>query len=136
MKEYTLGFLFSPEKDKVVLVLKNRPLFQIGKFNGIGGMIEENEIPIDGMIREFHEETGVRINDWTYFITMKNKDWLVYCYTAISPNYISVKTKTDEEVHIINLIDMPNINIMSNLTWLIPMALNTDRIDYDIANFI
>ena len=40
--KYVTGFLFSPDKKSVVLINKNRPAFQVGKLNGVGGKIEEN----------------------------------------------------------------------------------------------
>lgn len=56
--EYVLGFMFNLAESKVLLVWKNRPAWQAGKLNGVGGKIEEGETPIQAMNREFAEETG------------------------------------------------------------------------------
>ena len=54
MKEYVVGFMFSEE------ILKNKPDWQAGRLNGVGGKVEPNEYPDQAMVREFEEETGVR----------------------------------------------------------------------------
>ena len=54
-KGYVLGFMFSPDMERILLMRKNRPEFQAGKFNGIGGKIEGTETPLQAMIREFEE---------------------------------------------------------------------------------
>jgi 8-oxo-dGTP pyrophosphatase MutT (NUDIX family) len=38
-----LGIIFNKELDKVLLILKNRPDFAKGKYNGVGGKHEANE---------------------------------------------------------------------------------------------
>ncbi len=54
---YVVGFVFSKDLSRVLLVLKNRPAWQNGKFNGIGGKIEADETAFEAMNREFVEET-------------------------------------------------------------------------------
>ncbi len=69
MRQYVLGFAFSPTGDRVVLIEKKRPDWQLGKLNGVGGRVENGEKPVDAMVREFKEETGVDTtrDDWRYF---------------------------------------------------------------------
>jgi 8-oxo-dGTP pyrophosphatase MutT (NUDIX family) len=54
---YVVGFLFSEDESRVLLVWKNRPAWQDGKLNGVGGKIEAGETPLQAMEREFKEET-------------------------------------------------------------------------------
>lgn len=61
MTRYVLGFAFSEDDRSVLLILKNRPAFQAGKWNGVGGKIEPSETAPQAMAREFREETGL---DW------------------------------------------------------------------------
>lgn len=56
--EYVLGIMFSEDEKKVLTIWKNRPSWQAGKLNGIGGKIEAGESPLEAMHREFIEETG------------------------------------------------------------------------------
>lgn len=52
--------MFSLDKTKVVLIQKNRPEWQKGKLNGVGGKKEKTDFNLfSTMIRKFKEETGV-----------------------------------------------------------------------------
>ena len=75
MQEYVVGFMFNElareffvhNEGTVALVQKNRPPNQAGKYNGIGGHVEESDENLwMAMRREFFEETGVDHNDWVY----------------------------------------------------------------------
>ena len=57
---YTIGIVFSHNLKCVFLLRKNRPDWQAGKLNGIGGHIEEGEEPLNAMRREALEETGYK----------------------------------------------------------------------------
>lgn len=65
---YVVGFVFSEAFDRVLLVFKNRPAWQDGKLNGIGGKIEKRDkTPLAAMEREFVEETFAKTKlDWRY----------------------------------------------------------------------
>jgi 8-oxo-dGTP diphosphatase len=130
-QEYCLGFCFSKDKAKIVLILKNRPDFQRGKLNSVGGKLEINEFPHEAMVREFKEETGVQTNyeDWNYFASMDFENGRIYCYTIIQD--LEVKTVTDEPVGWFDLNALPD-NYMPNLSWLIPLALDYYREEKDV----
>lgn len=57
----TLGYVFSPDGSRVLLVHRNkRPDdFHFGKFNGLGGKLEPGEDVVAGMRREIREEAGI-----------------------------------------------------------------------------
>jgi len=122
MKPYCLGFLFNSSKSYVWLIKKNKPDFQKGKYNGIGGSIEIGESYEQAMEREFFEEAGLKINTWIPFCRFTDDvNWEVVCYYAMSDE-VAI-TKTDELVSEFSVNFLPQ-NIMKNLKWLIPMALN------------
>lgn len=133
--EYVNGFLFSPDYKRIVLIRKNRPAFQIGKLNGIGGRIEQGETPIDAMKREFMEEAGLEIDNWHNFSKMEGEEWVVYMYVSSSDEYTKAYSKTDEEVEIHYVFDIANLDVIPNLKWLIPMSIDTDNI-YTNINYL
>jgi 8-oxo-dGTP diphosphatase len=57
----TLGYVFSPDRRKVLLVHRTaRPGdAHFGKYNGLGGKLEANEDIVSGMKREIREEAGI-----------------------------------------------------------------------------
>lgn len=134
MKLYTAGFLFNEDEREVLLIRKNHPEWQKGRLNGIGGHFEDGETPIECMIREFKEETGLFIHNWEEFAVISDeKEWKVHFFSAVTDNttFNSHRTMTDEEVIPVMFsypgegFKLPN-NVMDNLDWLIKMALSND----------
>jgi 8-oxo-dGTP pyrophosphatase MutT (NUDIX family) len=128
---YTIGILFDTDFKRVALILKNRPQWQEGKFNFPGGHIEEDEDPIECVIREFKEECNLitYIEDWKYIGKITNKyKYFVDIFTCLYLPLLhgEIKTMTDEYLVWQDLDNLPS-NMISNLTWLIPFALNIWR---------
>jgi len=133
VKEYVLGFAFDAEDEKVVLILKQKPDWQKGRFNGIGGKIEPGETPHEAMAREFTEETGKKSSpaEWMKFGVMKedidsdkssDDSALIYVFTTILFDTKECKTVTEEEVKRFHADYLPT-NKIDNLLWLIPAAM-------------
>jgi 8-oxo-dGTP diphosphatase len=125
MIQYVLGFCFSPDYKSVALIHKKKPEWQLGKINGIGGKLEENELPHEAMIREFQEETGLVVLDWECYAVMTSSSWECYCHRAISSNVFDVRTMTEEDVILRDPLNLPSI-VIPNLRWLVPLAMDTD----------
>lgn len=128
MKYYTAGFMFTENFDSVVLIKKTRPEWQRGNWNAIGGHVEENELKIDAQVREFEEETGVRHEDWNFLCDISDQNgsqWTVRFYWCNTDKAYEATTVTDEEVRLHRTDGLP-ANIISNLEWLIPMAILHD----------
>lgn len=56
IKRLTLCFLL--KENEILLAMKKRG-FGVGKWNGVGGKVQENETPMQAAIRETEEEIGV-----------------------------------------------------------------------------
>ena len=56
MIEATLCFLL--KEDQICLAMKKRG-FGMGKWNGYGGKVDQGETPIEALVREVQEESGV-----------------------------------------------------------------------------
>ena len=125
-QSYVVGFLFDEPINTVALVEKNRPKWQAGNWNGIGGHIEEGELPLDAMRREFEEETGVDIESWELFYVGEYGHYegqlsTVYFYKAFSEKISDVTTIEDEQIDCFEVGNLPE-NKLYNLSWLIPLA--------------
>ncbi len=57
----TLGYVFSPDRQRVLLIHRNaRPGdHHWGKYNGLGGKLEAGEDIVAGLRREIREEAGI-----------------------------------------------------------------------------
>jgi 8-oxo-dGTP diphosphatase len=136
MTNYVLGFVFSDNGSDVVLVLKNKPDWQAGLLNGIGGKVEAGEDSETAMSREFKEECGVSVNPrcWRYFARMSGDGWAVDCYTLSDTDvYFNAKTCESEPVCKMRVDEIPNSSI-SNVPWLIRFALDHNDGKYPFAN--
>lgn len=59
---YVFAFLFDHSLKKVWLIEKQKPKWQKGLLNGIGGKTELGETSIQAIVRELREEAGISIN--------------------------------------------------------------------------
>lgn len=127
MIRYVCGFLFDTTLNLVVLIEKQTPAWQKGRWNGVGGKIEDGETPIQAMTREFKEEAGMEITDWKQYCTLGDPNFEVcFFHSVVDPDQITkVRTLTAEQLGIWSIprVSMWNFPILSNLRWLLPMAL-------------
>jgi 8-oxo-dGTP diphosphatase len=138
--EYTCGFMFSEDRKKVLLIQKDRPEWQAGRVNGIGGKIDlaDKEIaeqlqisyPLVAMVREFREETGIVTtpDEWEQFATMEGNDSKIHLFKAFSNKLFSFEQKESEKPLIIGARDIYFFNHVPNLTFIANMALDTQEV--------
>ena len=69
--------------EEVLLVLKDKPLWQKGLLNLVGGKIEQGETPEQCAVREFKEETGLDAEYMTLMGKMVGEAEIIYCFRAI-----------------------------------------------------
>jgi 8-oxo-dGTP pyrophosphatase MutT (NUDIX family) len=124
---YVAGFMFSPDETRVALVMKKRPAWQAGMWNGIGGHIEPGETVHDAMVREFAEETGVLYALWERFATLSGDGFAVDWFRCTSSLLDGVRSATDEAVGVHPVPLPPDLPTIPNLGWLVPMALKANR---------
>lgn len=143
MKRYVAGFMFDQyDRDSVLLIQKNKPAWQKGKWNAIGGKIEGGETPEDAMVREFREETGLFTSYsttqperpleqmpgiWRPFVILTNEveGYRVHFFRAIGPIQ-DAKSMTDEQVLQVEWPFAHDWDVIPNLWWLVPMAKDHD----------
>ncbi|MCE1188056.1 MAG: 8-oxo-dGTP diphosphatase [Ignavibacteria bacterium] len=90
MKLATLCYVQDIEQKKTLMLhrVKKNNDFHEGKWNGLGGKLENGESPEDCAIREIFEESGLQVNNpkMSGFITFPNfdgiDDWYVFLFTV------------------------------------------------------
>lgn len=124
--KFSLGFIFDAQLQNVLLIQKNRPDWQKGKWNGLGGHVEKGETYLQTIEREVFEESGLNIpaNEWIKVGEMKLTDSICWVFAAIYKGELTdIQIKTDEILAWHSIRNIP-INVLSNLTWLIPFAID------------
>lgn len=142
MKQYVLGLAFSRKGDKIVFVEKQKPEWQKGMYNGVGGKIEaEDASPIDAMVREFQEETGTITEQtmWKHFSTMEGTGFVVFCFVMFSNVIYQCETMEEEKIEMFDVDKIPLDKVINNIPALIELArlkefdsqINFTRIQYN-----
>lgn len=124
--QYVAGLMFSESREYVALVCKDRPAWQAGRINAIGGKIEEDESPATAMAREFQEETGVetQADEWNFLLKLEGPDFAVNFFSAFTDKVFGVKTMETEEIRLFSPKQLPP-NVISNINWIVPLALDS-----------
>ena len=135
MIKYVAGLLFDDDCAQVVLVYKTRgPARLVGKWNAVGGKVEEGEAPLDAMRREFQEEAGVLVS-WTGFLVLNGDGWTVSFFHAFNSAAVrEARTCEEEEIAVHDIRLVLGDNIVPNLRWIIPMAFG--HLDDHVAAYI
>ena len=129
MIRYVVGFCFKNDASHVLLIAKQRPAWQSGMLNGIGGKVENGETDVQAMVREFHEEAGVETGtgDWQLFAQLPFPGGLVSFYRLFNDTVFHAFVQTTVEHVVPVAIDMlPKLPTIPNLQYLIPMAVHAD----------
>jgi 8-oxo-dGTP diphosphatase len=122
MQEYVNGVVID-KAGRTLLIRKNRPAWQKGKLNGVGGHVEAGELPIDAMVREFREETGLSLSeDWTHRITLQGPNFKVHFFICYD-SFKGWQQTTDEELVEVDILDLP-LDIIPNMRWVIPLLMD------------
>jgi len=126
MVQYVVGFLFDDKAQRVALIEKQKPEWQLGRLNGIGGRIEPNETPHAAIVREFEEEAGITIHNWRLFCDLNCSHGRIHFFEARGS--FEIMSKTSEIVAWYQIKDLSSLPILENLHWLIPLALDSGRL--------
>ncbi|MUG70412.1 NUDIX hydrolase [Paenibacillus validus] len=134
MLAYNICFI--RRSDEILLLNRNKPSW-MGRWNGVGGKVENGETPRASVLREVYEETGIRLD------TVRFKGivtWLVdgrhyggmYLYTAELEAAYPYETPIKTEEGILDwkkiewILDPNNEGVASNLPRFIPLMLQED----------
>ena len=129
------------------MIQKNRPDWQAGYFNGIGGKFEDGEDWKDCTIREVFEETDIKLteDELIYIGKYSSSKYDVFISTTSidSNRFIKFKQKTDEKLYVLDVESMMDYEITGKLLPSVLLSIsgslqklnnNTDMVDF-VVNY-
>ncbi len=134
--KYVCGFAqaSTPEfENRVLLIKKERPDWQLGLWNGIGGKIETGEGIRKAMQRKFLEETGIEteVTDWQSFhyerFRSGDEVWFMHTQAVAFSEFehVSIRSMrgelTDEQISHVKVSPYTGLPMLSDL---FPMVYN------------
>lgn len=125
---YVVGLAFDEDLRVVALIHKEHgPESVVGMWNGLGGTIEPGESPAEAMSREFEEESGVGIpaERWRGLGVLETERYVLHFLTTSTDDIYHCDTMEDEKVMLYSIRCLPE-EIMPNMRWMIPFALDQD----------
>ena len=115
--QYVMGLIFDTT-DRILLIKKKRPSHQVGKWNGLGGKVEDNETITRAMTRETKEEADLDIpeSSWTLMYSGSQPFGSLFVFiTYVSPEIMdSAKQMTDEIISVFSIDELP-LNCMEDI---------------------
>ncbi len=129
MKNFVVGFAFSPDGKEIALLLKDHPENLAGKLNGLGGGVEDGESYEEAMAREFREESGgaeIPLKGWRQFGVLRKPKFSVAFFRADAPTRFEFDQTRSEPANWYPLDSlMQRTNLAPNLMTMIVAAMDT-----------
>ncbi len=129
----TLGYVFSPDRRKVLLVHRNARAVDahLGKYNGLGGKLEPNEDIVTGIRREIREEAGIECGDvqlagtvsWPGF-GKNGEDWFGFLFRIFDFTGIPVKSNAEGTLDWFDLERVPELPMWDGDRWFLPIVFD------------
>ncbi|WP_265595972.1 hypothetical protein [Verrucomicrobium sp. BvORR106] len=106
--------------------MKQRPSWQAGFLNGIGGEVKDAESPEDAMKRTFSETTGAGTwwQKWERFAILHNEGRVISCFRMNREKLPMIHHRGDETVSWwkVRSVIEGKFPTLPDLAWLIPLA--------------
>lgn len=126
MQKYVVGFVFDTTMEHVLLIHKNRPEWQNGLINGLGGKIEKGESPTEAVAREIKEESGLITKEdaWVYIGVIESNTFSVAMFGYIYEGAMTdAQSMEDEHIEWFPVHALP-ANVIQNIPWLVPITID------------
>lgn len=134
MKKLETTLCLLRKDDEILLAMKKRG-FGEGKYNGVGGKLENNETPEEAMIREVKEEIGVKVIkydkvglvEFDEYYKEERKNLVFHLYFAY--DWLGDIIETEEmRPEWFNLESIPYDNMFSDDKYWLPLVIDGKKI--------
>lgn len=137
MKTKTLSLLFLKREDEILLAMKKRG-FGEGRWNGVGGKVEDGETIEQAMVRETQEEINVtptvyeKMGDIRFDEYFKGEPTLMHVHVFTASEWTGIPTESEEMApRWFSLAQIPYNNMWSDDPYWLPYVLEGKKISAD-----
>jgi 8-oxo-dGTP diphosphatase len=123
---YLRTLCFIRDGDRVLLVRRRKPPNE-GLYNAPGGKIESHEDPYEAVLREVHEESGLRVRGprlravITVITQTTSAQWLLFVFVAERPADPPEPVATDEgDLRWVPLTEISTLPVVSDIPLMLP----------------
>ena len=134
-----LTLLFLRRDAEVLLAMKLRG-FGAGRWNGVGGKLEEGESLEQGLVREAREEVGViptryeKVADLTFDEYFKGEPALMHVHVYVATKWDGVPTKSEEmDPKWFEISKIPYETMWADDPYWLPQVLDGEKV---VADFV
>jgi 8-oxo-dGTP diphosphatase len=142
----TLVYVMSPQHDKVLMIHRNKRPDDVhyGKYNGLGGKIENTENIIDALKREVFEEAGITCEDiklrgtisWPGF-GKNGEDWFGFVFRVDKFSGLAHQGNHEGSLEWVALSDLDKLDLWeSDKLWLDKVFEKDESSFHGIAPFL
>ncbi len=147
MKVATLCYVQQNGKTLMVNVKKEGGLHE-GKWNGLGGKIDEGETPEECAVREVFEESGLKIKEpklvgvisFPENVGKSGESWIVFVFSAEKFEGNLIENSKEGELEWIENGKLLGLNINGGDKWFLPFVLEnrlfSAKLVYRENNFV
>ncbi len=131
----TLGYVLSPDREKVLLIHRNaRPDdAHLGKYNGLGGKMQPDEDVVTCMRREIREEAGIECThlrlrgtiSWPGF-GPKGEDWLGFVFLIDRFEGTPHTSNPEGTLSWVRIQDVPGLPLWDGDRHFLPLVFDED----------
>lgn len=131
----TLGYVLSPDREKVLLVHRNarKDDDHLGKYNGLGGKMHPEEDVVSCMKREILEESGLEVLEMTLRGTINwtgfgpsGEDWLGFIFRIDSFQGTLFKSNPEGDLDWVPLEKMETLPMWKGDRYFLPLVFDED----------
>lgn len=137
MNTKVLSLLFLRKDNEVLLAMKKRGFGQ-GRWNGVGGKVEDGETIENAMVREAEEEIGVtptsfeKVGDIRFDEYFKGEPTLMHVHVFIATEWEGEPTESEEMApKWFSVTDVPFSEMWSDDPYWLPQVLEGKKISGD-----
>lgn len=112
MQGYNCIMIYSPDREKILFCKRTTNPYQ-GKYNLVGGKIEDGEEGFHAAYRELEEETGITIEDTILYHMMDFTYYNQNCYVEVYAGVLNKEVDLKIEKHPLSFLPLKGENFFS-----------------------